>query len=156
MKSRLVVALVVLVALTAFAPAPFPRTKRGEDADFNLAQFQGLWRAEKFETAWQGGRLSGHGWDSTQVRIENDRWTYLDNGRFGSAYQIRLDTSKSPVTIDFINVGSKTDESCMLGIIRRVHGKVEILFYLPGRGERPKTFDNPPPDWWILTLRRDK
>src|SRR5262245_24520075 len=90
MRARLIVALVVLSALPAFAPAPFPRTKRDDRGEINLDRFQGLWKVESFESVIQNGRQRHTGWERTQVRVERDRWTYLEGGSLNAEYRIRI------------------------------------------------------------------
>jgi hypothetical protein len=154
MRARLVVAVVVLSAL-AFAPAPFPRTKREDQAEINLDRFQGLWKAESFETVIENGRKRYGGWEHTQVRVEGDRWTYLEGGKLNAEYRVRV-KGRGPATIDFYQLNDKT-EWYMTGLIRRRDGKVEILFFNVNarRGTQATSFDNPPVGWWVLTLRRD-
>jgi len=152
MRARLVVALVVLSAL-AFAPAPFPRSKRIDRGAINLDRFQGLWKAESFETVIQGGRQRHTGWERTQVRVEGDRWTYLEGGSLNAAYRIRI-ARNSPAAIEFYSLGDKGDLS-MRGLIRRREDRIEILFYNVGNNVRARSFDHPPLGWWVLTLRRD-
>jgi hypothetical protein len=152
MRARLVLALVVLSAL-AFAPAPFPRSRRGDRAAISLDQFQGLWKAESFETVIQNGRQRHTGWERTQVRVEGDRWTYLEGGSLNAAYRIRI-ARNSPAAIEFYNLGDK-GELYMKGLIHRRQGAVEILFYNAKTGTAATSFDNPPVGWWVLTLRPD-
>src|SRR4051812_45012340 len=100
MRARLFVALVVLSASFAFAPAPFPRPKRGGQADLTLAQFQGMWKAERFEATTQTGRTSYTGWENTQVRVEGDRWTFFEGGQLNAAYRITI-AGNRPSAIEF-------------------------------------------------------
>src|SRR3954454_3084690 len=153
MRARLIVALVVLSAL-AFAPAPFPRTKRSDRAEITLAQFQGLWKAERFESVIQNGRQRHTGWERTQVRVEGDRWTYLEGGSLNAAYRISIAKDR-PAAIEFYKLGDK-GELYMSGLIRRRQDRVEILFFnVDNGGARATSFDRPPLGWWVLTLRRD-
>jgi len=98
MKTRLGIALLVLLGLTAFAPAPFPRTqRRGERDEITLKTFQGRWRVAKVELTTDGGTLVPYlAMTATHVRITHDRWTFMDGGREGGSRAVALDHGNNP------------------------------------------------------------
>src|SRR5262245_1403460 len=128
-RVRLVVALVALAGLTAFAPAPLPRARRDRGPDLDLARFQGLWQTVRFETVRANGPTADPSWDATQVRVQGDRWTYLERGQLNASWRIRIDATRSPATIDFFHLSDRGTVPTMIGLIRRKEGRIEILFY---------------------------
>jgi uncharacterized protein (TIGR03067 family) len=158
MRARTIVALLALTALTAFAPAPVPRSKRDLDRDgIDMRRFQGTWKVISMEIVQPNGglhRLPDWGErGTTGVRVSEDRWTYLVNGRDSSSYLMNVEPGDKPAAINWY-VGQQKDNPGMVGIIRRKGDRVTILYYATTPSQRPKTFDNPPNGWWILTLQR--
>jgi uncharacterized protein (TIGR03067 family) len=160
---RTVVALTALLALTAFAPAPFPRSERRRDrGEINMETFQGTWKVISMEIVRQGGQnqvLNDWGWQTkgtTAVRVKGDRWTYLHDGRDSSSYRVNIDSTKRPANIDWFTSFNKTpnDRPGMLGLIKREGSRLTILYYATAPENRPKGFDNPSNGWWILKLER--
>jgi uncharacterized protein (TIGR03067 family) len=165
MKPRLLLALSILLAVTAFAPAPFPKTVRERDRnEIDMKTFQGTWGVVSMEIVQQGGgrnRLPDWGVDATgttAVQVKGDRWTYMSRGRESSSYRVDIDPTQRPAAINWFTSLTKPeggeDRPGMLGLIRREGHKVTILYYATTPEQRPKTFDNPPNGWWILTLKR--
>lgn len=158
MKARLAFALAVLAFGSAFAPAPFPRPGRGNPNAIDQARFQGTWAVVSFEIVQQDGsrnRLADWGSSgTTAVRVEGDRWTYLNGQLANSSYLLSIDPGPRPAAINWY-VGQQKEKPGMLGIIRREGDRVVILYYAATtEAQRPRGFDHPPPGWWILTLRR--
>jgi uncharacterized protein (TIGR03067 family) len=156
LRTRLIVAVVALSGLTAFAPAPLPRARRARGPDFDLARFQGLWKVATVETVTRRGKYAEDGWGATQVRVQGDKWTYFERGQRNASYRIRIDPTKAPATIDFFHLDDKEGRPYVFGLIRRKEGGIEILFSSMTLGQRAGSFDAPPLGWWVLTLRPDR
>jgi uncharacterized protein (TIGR03067 family) len=154
MYLRLLIVLLVVTGLTAFAPAPFPRPKRDNDQMINLDRFQGTWKVISLETTGVGGRHTRINWSITHIRIAQDRWTFLQNRIENTTYQIALDPGQKPCTIDYRWPGNQGGQPAMVGIIRRKGDRVDIV-YLSGTN-RPRNLDDPPPNFWLLKLVREK
>src|SRR5215211_1156208 len=73
----LALAIVALIGLTAFAPAPFvkPDRKRGRGGDL-LAQLQGTWSIAKKERMGPNGQVSKYS-TAQKIRIEKDLWQFV-------------------------------------------------------------------------------
>jgi uncharacterized protein (TIGR03067 family) len=160
---RVSLALVALLALTAFAPAPFPKSHpnhRGSQRDtaISLARFQGTWKVISFERFDLGGqRTEWKDWGLTEVRVEYDIWTYIQrDGRVHPIiYEVDVGKSKGSASIDLIPKKRGDGHSCLLGLIRRDGDRVELLMAAGVKKEdRPKRFDDPRAGWWLLTLHR--
>jgi uncharacterized protein (TIGR03067 family) len=149
MRARLLVALLALFGVTAFAPAPLPRRGRGAQGEITLASFQGTWKVVSFDTVGPGGRRTDVRWFQ-QVRVESDLWTYVVNGGNSSSYRITIEGAR-PAALDFITPGGRG--VIMAGIIRRQGNRVTILYYSAGP-PRPRSFEDPPDNWWLLVLEK--
>jgi uncharacterized protein (TIGR03067 family) len=158
--TRSVLALIALFALTAFAPAPFPKPQR-ERNEIDMKSFQGTWDVVSMEIVRQGGRrqrLRDWGVDAkgtNGVRIEGDCWTFLPPTDDRSDFRISIDSSTKPALIDGFPLPGD-DRAGITGLIRREGNKVTVLYYATHPDQRPKTFDNPPIGWAILTLKRQR
>jgi uncharacterized protein (TIGR03067 family) len=151
MTARLLIAVLALGSLTAFAPAPFPRARRDRDT-LNLNTFQGLWRVVSMKQTQAGGQLNAINWHITHIQVEKDVWTFLQQGSKPNAtYYLTLDTSRKPGTIDWHN--ARGGAVTMMGLIRRSGDTVEILYL--ASTNRPGSFENPPQGYYLLTLKRD-
>jgi uncharacterized protein (TIGR03067 family) len=159
---RVLTGLLTVCFLTAFAPAPFPRSpRRGGGEEINLQSFQGTWRAVKLEGIEQNGGKREIPWGIAAVRVQDDLWTFLNKGDTENAkYRLDIDGTKKPSTIDFYSDGTprrnQGGKPSMVGIMRRQGDTVHILYYSTGAEKRPQNFDNPPVGWWLLTLERRK
>src|SRR5262245_61419326 len=100
--TRATFALIALIALTAFAPAPFPRSGQREDSNtaISLARFQGKWKVESFEVYQQGGNKHRSGFIE-RVIVKGDQWilSHADD-KPHYTYRIVIKPSKL-ATIDF-------------------------------------------------------
>src|SRR5262245_50589079 len=138
MRVRLIVALIALAALTAFAPAPLPKTSRRTDPNLlTVANFQGDWTAVSFDYVGAGDQLSPIGLWFQGVRIRGDHWIYLVNGSESSTYRITIDNNTRPAAIDYYEVQGKPEKPGMFGIVKRQGSRVTILYYGYGPA-RPK------------------
>jgi uncharacterized protein (TIGR03067 family) len=149
--------LLVVLLLPAFAPAPFPRTKRAGEQSMNLDRFQGKWRSVKLEGVGENGVYYHIAWQITAVRVDGAQWTFLQEGDVENAkYVLVIDGSKRPAHIDFYS-GTKRESGAvpyMLGLIRRDGNVVKILYYTATADKRARNFENPPTGWWLLTLEK--
>jgi uncharacterized protein (TIGR03067 family) len=159
---RVSLALVVLLALTAFAPAPFPKVARhgsGGDA-ISLQHFQGKWELVRNETiAPNGKRSEWKNGNLVAVRVKGNQWIYLEKDDVVHiTYTITVQEGRGAVAIDWHSGGPKGQKRpFMLGLIKRDGDTVQIL----GRNgvrpdERPKRWDNPPVGWWLMTLQKSR
>jgi uncharacterized protein (TIGR03067 family) len=159
MTRRLLIAVVALAGLTAFAPAPFPRPKRerGSGDDISMQTVQGTWRVVSMQRTSRDGKHSPHKWAITHIRIRDGKWTFMENHTENTSYRLKVDGTKKPGQLDFYWTGPGNNNNimqpAMVGVIRRKGNKVEIL-YLPGNHQKPTTFDPPPEGWWLLALQK--
>src|SRR5262245_2943370 len=154
MRVRLIVALIALAGLTAFAPAPLSRPpRRGDPNLITVNNFQGDWRAVSFDYVGQNDRLSPIGLWFQGVRVKGDNWIYLVDGRESTSYRITIDNGR-PAAIDYYEIdGNKARAPGMIGLVRREGSRVTILYYGSGQ-PRPRGFTNMPVGWWLLVLER--
>src|SRR5262245_61208681 len=104
MSARLLLAIAVLVGLTAFAPAPLPKKQRTHRDQISLAWLQGTWRVVKVETS-SGGRYQASGDDLAEIRVVGKRWTFVygrASGQLneGPTYDVAVDGARSPAWFD--------------------------------------------------------
>src|SRR5258708_3727212 len=100
---RIAVALLAVVVLTAFAPAPFPKVRRSSDTT-TLLSCQGTWKVETLHVAGNQGQLTKSEWGVSHVRITEGNWTLMNNGGIvADVYRIAIDGSKSPAHIDWLS-----------------------------------------------------
>src|SRR5262245_18494188 len=159
MRVRLLVALLALSLLPAFAPAPFPKTQRrgvGEN-EISLATFQGTWRVTGMRTAHANGMHTPYQWNVTHVRITKDQWQYIENG--GQPQENRLfgiDPTKKPAHFHFLNRGPGMDGVSGPGIIRCLGDKIDIIFTWGTPDVRSTSFETPKDGHWLLSLQRER
>src|SRR5687768_13543605 len=104
--ARVLLAMLAVMSLTAFAPAPFPKAQRRDVAGISLESLRGTWRAVKFESITPQGGRSEIGLWFQQVRVQDDQWFYIANGKENPSYRIVVDGAKKPATIDFYSRGA--------------------------------------------------
>src|SRR5262249_60675972 len=114
MNVRLTGAVVALTSVPAFAPAPFPRPSReGDRTGIDMKRFQGTWKVISMEIVQAGGRLDklsdwGEHADGTNaVRVEGDKWTYVNNGRNSSSYWMDIDPAQKPAAVNWYTQADK-------------------------------------------------
>jgi uncharacterized protein (TIGR03067 family) len=153
---RIGITLLALFTATAFAPAPFPRTKRGDDQTFNLARFQGEWRSLGLKGYDSAGGTYDINWSVTSVKVVGEQWTFMCGTAQNAQYVLIIDGSRRPAAIDFYSGTARTKEAkpYMLGLIKRQGNRVTILYYATTADKRPASFDRPPSGWWLLTLEK--
>jgi len=164
MRSRLIVALVVLIALTAFAPAPFPKPgkKTGPGG------LQGTWVVEKQQSG-AGKEMPKRDYQM-KVRIEGDKWTFLrvTNGQTttGPGYTIVLD-KMNPTWLDLKavttaigkgKVKAKGASRVRVQGIYRVEDDTVKFVYTAGIGNsvRPTSFSTLETRQFLMVLKREK
>jgi uncharacterized protein (TIGR03067 family) len=148
---RVIVSVVALLALTAFAPAPLPRSERRGGA-VTLPRLQGDWKVVSFDTVGADRKLTPIGKWFQGVRIKGDRWIYLVNGQENLSFRITIGDGR-PATIDYFNLSGQTEKPYMIGIAGRQAGRVAILYYwMPAT--RATSFEEAPANWWLLILER--
>jgi uncharacterized protein (TIGR03067 family) len=151
---RVAVSLVVVLALTAFAPAPFLRKKR-DGGPISLKGFQGKWRWAKVQDVVKGGVLKdSNSGRVTHVRIAGKRWTFLPDNYPGANLDIAIDTTKSPAQLTFYQP-TAPGKVYGVGLIRRQGGSVQVLYTWGGEERRPKSFEKMPVGYWLSTFIRD-
>jgi uncharacterized protein (TIGR03067 family) len=156
MRTRLFVALVAVIALPAFAPAPFPRPKKND-----LKYLSGSWSLVRYE---RGGKAVGTA-SSLKVRIEGDKWMFSivtpTGTRPSTTYTITIDPKKEPrwMDMEITAVPMNAPRSNKLIGIYRFDGsdrnKFEFVFHF-GVNERPTGFDAADNRTYLMVLERDK
>jgi uncharacterized protein (TIGR03067 family) len=153
------IALTLTLLSLAFAPAPFPRPqRRGNDPGVNEQRVQGEWKTVILETFTPDGRKQKHEWPVAMVRIKGRRWTSFNGGgQFLANHYTTLDTSTRPTSLDWYRGdqgGNQAEPSpAWVGLIR-LSGDTMQVIYIHGPRERRPTFEKPPRDGMLMTLRR--
>jgi uncharacterized protein (TIGR03067 family) len=156
MKARLGFALVV-AGLTAFAPAPFPKTERRvQEPEISLKSFQGTWRIVAMHESRANGQHAPIKITVSHVRIKGDRWTFLPDTYGGANLDVSIDHKKSPAQLNFYSVSDPKKKVYGVGLLRRQGPNVQLLYTWGGENARPAAFEPSPDYYWILTLERDK
>lgn len=154
---RLAAALLAVLGLTAFAPAPLPRPARrgGEIAAISLETCQGTWRIVREEEVRVGGwgekRLT-----SRFIRIHGGEWVSLNsNKEEAPGYTIRIDGSTTPARIGWYssNRNAGATEPTWAGLVRRHEGQLQVSYMSPR--QVPGNFGALPAGAVVLTLRRE-
>src|SRR5262245_45045867 len=148
MKTRvrmLFVALVALVGLTAFAPAPFPKAdRRGERGLVTLQSLQGNWRVVSFGSIGQNGQLRHVLWFQ-HVHVRGNHLRYVVQGKEQNPIYVTVDGGKQrPAAIDFYPQDPKSvqDRPTMVGIVGRDGGRMKILYYWTTPENRARSFES--------------
>ena len=150
---RLTLGLIALFVLTAFAPAPFPRSGRPRD-EMSLEWCQGTWEVLNNESI-NGIEKRKSDWGITHVRIRGSRWTLMDRGREVVSYTIAVDGSKKPAHIDWFPLEKPTAAMLWLGLIKRDGDRVLILYSNgPSPDNRARDFDSASSGSYLITVRR--
>jgi uncharacterized protein (TIGR03067 family) len=159
--TRLSLALLCLLALTAFAPAPLPRRERGGEPPDSVSQaaLQGRWKVARMAVTLPAGGLSDFDWVIDAVRIRDKEWHYLTKEAVRSSTPFTVVAARGVTAIDWYWSQQKNGREgvAMVGLIRRDGGTVRVL-YKPHTGpqDRPTSFDHPPDGWYLLTLTRER
>ena len=157
MTIRLALAALVLFALTAFSPAPFPKTQRERKlSGLSLEAMQGTWIVVKLQTTNAKGLPADGGTYLKDVQIDGDRWSFVyREGRSNTVnYTIRIDDKVKPPQLNFYTGGNKDGQPYGKGILKRDHNTVQLLY--TWGGSRTTSFEQPPDGQWLITLQRTK
>ena len=146
---RVPFALLVVMALTAFAPAPLPRRGARAKDTVSVKELVGVWRATELYNTPNKARLDPVTNGVSHVPITETKWAFGKQGATG--YDLRIDASKNPAEIDFMNSGQT--EPYGRGIIRRQGNTIRIIYNWGP--QRPTTFENAGSGYWDLTLIRE-
>src|SRR5205809_956375 len=102
MKARLLFGCLILLGVTAFAPAPFPRSGRARLAAVAVEQIQGIWTILKLEMTDDKGGMTDQGNYLAEIQIVNQRWNFVyrnpNNQPVG--YLLAIDATRTPAAID--------------------------------------------------------
>lgn len=156
MKRRFGLALLALIGLTAFAPAPFPRTgRRGQAGEISLRTVQGFWRATSMQVSRAEGQLMPDPEERqyTHVRIIQDRWTFTTGDREGSTLFISINPTNEAVLLNFYKRANK-DAVYGVALLSRLGAQVRIAYRWGDETNRPHSFERLPEGLWVVTLER--
>jgi hypothetical protein len=150
--------LAVLFAVTAFAPAPLPRTPRRKAADeISAATFQGRWRITGMWRTSSDGKHVPYPASASHVRIKEDVWSfeYEKGGHIDQGTLFAIDGTKRPAAhLDFWRRGMNRQQPPVGGGVIRKKGDVVEIIYIFGKGNvRPVSFEQPPDGQYWLTLQ---
>jgi uncharacterized protein (TIGR03067 family) len=153
---RVVLSLLALLSLTAFAPAPFPRARRG-GGEVSLASLQGNWQVVSVNLVLAEGRRGRFKLPWYDVIITGNKWTYCDDPEgklpnYGDTLPIVVNNKRRPATFDF-QYEKGNEGTFGPGIIRQKGDVVEIVFAV-GEDVRPISFEKRSTDCYVITLKR--
>jgi uncharacterized protein (TIGR03067 family) len=154
-RLRLLLALLALSGLTAFAPAPLPKPpRRGAVGPLDLKRLQGVWVVEKAERTTAGAYRVVKD-PVTHILIEGDLWVFMQ-GKAKRSSEFRLvlpDPTRTPVWFTFRAKNQPAGGTDGL-LTEEKDGRVRVLYNWGS--PRPASFENPPAGYWALTLRREQ
>jgi uncharacterized protein (TIGR03067 family) len=152
---RRVIVSIAVLGLTAFAPAPFPRTERRDADAIDLQRFQGDWKAVSFDEVGPNNQRTAIGLWFKGVRVNGERWSYLSAERNEVQwFRLVLHGDRRPATIDFLRQNDVPGSPYMIGLVRREGRRVTIAYYWTPT-VRAASFVDVPPKWWVLVLERE-
>jgi uncharacterized protein (TIGR03067 family) len=152
--SRIAVALVALVGLTAFAPAPRPREDRNQG--LRLADIQGTWEVTSYGFIRPGKGHEPAAWIKA-IRFKGDQLTFVTlDGNDRLSYRITIDPRQKPAALDLYWAGDPPGLGpAMHGVIRQQDGQIEFLYSGPPSAvARPTDFERPGVVCARVVLRR--
>src|SRR5262245_13200464 len=152
--SRVLTALAALLLMTAFAPAPFPRTTRTPEG-LSVQTVQANWTVVRKESI-SNGTKSIYNSGISHIRIEGDRWILMNNGKHLATYRIVIDGTKRPGTIDWYPAekSERKQNTLWVGAVKR-EGDYLLVMYGGSRPQnKPVTFEDPPSGWYLYTMKR--
>src|SRR5262249_61525494 len=110
MRLRLLASLLVLFGLTAFAPAPMPRTAKSDRHAVSLQRMTGDWRVVSTWRYGPNGQIAYHIDAWSEIRIRDGQWHFhyaSERGKPAPLYDLVIDGTRQPATIDFVRPGEK-------------------------------------------------
>jgi uncharacterized protein (TIGR03067 family) len=144
------------MTLTAFAPAPFPRSRpRSDRAALSLKELQGLWQVVRRESVTSDENLPVQETRATSsVLIHGSKWASFDiEGLEMSRYTIAVHASARPARIEWSLAGKCGEvKQPWVGLLRREGGYVQVLCARPG--EQALDFEAMPSGSVLITLRK--
>jgi len=154
MTNRALVGVLVLFGLTAFAPAPFPRTGRDRRSEsLSLEQMQGTWHVTKMQTTRRDGRHNESPTALKEIVISGSTWSFVySRGRNEVRYTIRIDPNVRPPQLDFYHLCNKDTGPYGRGILKRDGNSVQLMYNWSG--DRAISFEQPPDGHWLITMQR--
>jgi uncharacterized protein (TIGR03067 family) len=151
MVARLFVALIVVMGLTAFAPAPLPRRDTRPKDGVDVASLVGSWKATRLLSNNIPIDVASNG--VSNVTITVNQWVFSSGPNNRTEYDLKIDHTKKPAEINFYHKGRRTDGAPYgTGIIKREGNKIRIIYHWSRRV--PMSFDNPPRGFYDLTLQQ--
>ena len=145
---RPVLLLTASLAL-GFAPAPFPKTPRGQDPRADLRAIQGDWVVTTYRVH---GLNIPSATTPTTVSIAGERFRWQQRNCAPKDFTIRLAPGWPPV-FDFIEVATN---KVFVGIYKLDGGVLTICTTEPEVGRRPAAFDGGERGYELMVLKRDR
>jgi len=157
MTTRLPLAALALLALTAFAPAPFSRPERDRKAHpLSLQQLQGVWYVVKLETTRSTGTHVNGGTNIKEVHVAGRRWSFVytpGGGGDAVTYNITVDHQTKPPRLDFHYLDATQGQAPYgTGILKREGDRVLLMYNW--KNAHDGNFETPPDGHWLITLAR--
>ncbi len=169
MRYRLLVALIVMICATAFAPAPFIKPNRGRTHGGEpLARLQGTWTVTSKERM-SGGSLQKFGISNSQkLLIDKDGWQYVYDKGLGKGaapkgkaggllYKIEIEAGQPH---RFRVKRTTTERDYMVGILAFEGKSVKMMYkmsaVLASDQTTPTSFDPIPEGWYLMTIELDR
>jgi uncharacterized protein (TIGR03067 family) len=148
---QIALALMIVLGLTAFAPAPFPRAERRAGKDrLDLDAIQGVWEAVSIDEM-RDGRLHRVSWPVRRIYVRGKRWGFDQDG---GGFYVTLDASRRPSTIDFRDGPGQNGPTGISGVLRWHEGTLQMLYVFTQPETRPTQFDQMRQNDRLMTLRR--
>ena len=98
----------------------------------DYAPLQGAWKA----TQLNGAPLAGQGVDLV-ITITGDKYTVAQNGAVNERGAVRIDTTKSPMTMDLLIAEGEGAGSTQLGVFAVKGDTMTTVLANPGETARP-------------------
>lgn len=140
--------LAVAAATVGFAPAPFPKSRAPQDSS-DLGKMQGTWELVSRSRGASTVRVQ-----HTLVKINGTRCDFFVRGELSTTYEIKLDPTATPRTIDLEDLHRGDHDTDMPGIYGFEGNNLRICYSFAG-GRRPANFeDSRSMTFQTITLRR--
>jgi uncharacterized protein (TIGR03067 family) len=130
MRARPLPALVALAALAAGAFAPVPPPKPRRDARIEAKALEGTWKVISY--AYRTGNSKHSTTLYSQVDIKDGQWVQVGSrkGIDSPSYTFKIDSSKSPATIDMARDGVKGDAGARRGVLKLEGKRLTVTYSL--------------------------
>jgi len=141
-------AFVTIVALFLLAPL------QAEEKPADLKKLDGTWRMEKLTRTGVDTARSPL-FDATWI-LKDGKVTYTD-GKVTRKHEIKIDSSKNPMTIDFVYLEGDNKGKKSLGIYKLEGENMLVLCWGEPGKERPTKFETKPGEnTFVQVLMRQK